>query len=398
MVRFASLCSIASFSMVLAAALVVGAPDAFAHGSHAVPPPAADPAVYTPPVGAGWWEALYGRLDHAMTTILKAANKGDSVGPFLMILALAFAYGVVHAVGPGHGKLLLGSFMTATNAPARLGITMAVAAAAIQALLAISVVLVVAIGLQGVADAVPALQSTVGTVSFVLLTVLGLMIVLRQLAAFDWLPKPIAQLAPASMCACCAHDHAGGHAKEAVAQHGHHGHQPHHHAHDHGHSHDHGCGHGHGTGHGQDHAHKSCGHHHHDHQHHHHHHGGHAHAPAHGHKHTDPAQDASLSAIGVAGVTLSMGMRPCTSAFAILLLALANNVLALGIAATLAMAVGVACTLILVAVFAVDVRQYANAALSQRWMPTHATGFVTLIAGALLTSVAFVGLVQAATQ
>ncbi|MEL6872500.1 MAG: hypothetical protein AAFO62_06845, partial [Pseudomonadota bacterium] len=101
--------------------------------------------------------------------------------------------------------------------------------------------------------------------------------------------------------------------------------------------------------------------------------------------------------LGVVGVIASMGARPCTSAFAILLLALANNQLWLGVVATFAMALGVAMTLMLVAVFSVDVREYARVALKRSSLPENAVGVVSLVAGALLASVAFVGLVQAAT-
>ncbi|MEM9028150.1 MAG: hypothetical protein AAGC70_07255 [Pseudomonadota bacterium] len=328
--------------------LLAHAPDGFAHGVHgAVPPP--EGSAYSPPPDAGWWEAIYGRIEHSIGAMLKLARDGDGFGPMVSIMLLAFGYGILHAIGPGHGKLLLSSYMTATDAPATLGIAIAIAAAAFQAAIAISVVLIVAVGLQGLANLVPALQSVVNMISLLLLTALGATIVLRQLAALDWLPQPMARLAPASTCACCGHGPAA------------HDHAAHSHA-------------GHST------VHHHQGHHHHDHA-----------------ADIDERKHIPLSTFGVAGVVFSMGARPCTSAFAILLLALANDLLVLGIAATLAMALGVACTLAVVAVVSVDIRQHAGAALKRVWLPDNAKGLLSLIAGTLLTSVALAGLVQAAT-
>jgi len=348
-----------NLAVILLAAVtivVTSAPDVIAHGVHAPMKPA-DGATFVPPQDATWWDVVYGRIGHEMGALLKMARDGG-VGPWVAVLMLAFGYGVVHAVGPGHGKLLLASYMTATRAPVILGVAIALAAAAIQAAIAIAVVLIVAVGLEGVATAGPALQNSVHAVSLMLLAALGLAIVLRQLAAFNWLPQPIARVAPVATCACCSHeDHAHGH-----APHHHAGHHEHNHHRDHGHEHRH--AHVHDDGH-DNHGHGAAG---------------------------DP-----VATLGIMGTAVSMGARPCTSAFAILLLALANNLLLLGIAATIAMAFGVACTLVLVAVLSVDLRKHAAAVLQRTWLPQNAVGMVSLIAGTLLTTVALAGLVQAAT-
>ncbi|MEL6297210.1 MAG: hypothetical protein AAFQ45_01440 [Pseudomonadota bacterium] len=337
---------IAHLLLVAAIATLAALPDALAHGVHG-PASQSDGPVYVPPADATWWDAIYGGIAHNIAAMVKSARAGLEIGPVLSVLLLAFGYGVLHAVGPGHGKLLLASYMAATRAPVPIGIAIALAAAAVQATIAIAVVLVVALGLQGVANAVPALQGAVNVVSLLLLAALGLAIVLRQLLALDLLPQPVARAVPTSTCVCCGHsDHTA---------HGHRGHHPH------------------DTHHYRDND---------------------AHAD---HGSTHHAEGETVSKLGIAGVALSMGARPCTSAFAILLLALANNLLWLGIVATLAMAVGVACTLVLVAVFSVDLRDYAHTVLQRSALPSTALNVVTLIAGALLASVSCVGLVQAAT-
>ena len=328
-----------------AAALITSSPDALAHGIHD-PVSSPNATAHMPHPDAGWWAAAYGRVEHDIGAMFKAARSGDALGPLLSVMLLAFGHGVLHAIGPGHGKLLLASYMTATRAPAVLGAAIALAAAGVQAAIAISVVLTVAVGLKGLADTVPALQNMVNTASLLVLTALGLAIVLRQLAALKWLPQPIARRVPASTCVCCGHD---------------------------------------------DHAHGAMRHQHPVHDHH-----------SHRHRNTnaqgEDRQHFPLSTLGVIGVACSMGARPCTSAFAILLLALANDLLGLGIAATVAMALGVACTLAMVAVFTVDVRNNAGVAFKRALLPDNAMGMISLGAGALLTSIAIAGLAQAAAK
>ena len=342
--------SIAVMLFAATVVLLLCTPEGLAHGTHG-PVSVTDGTAYTPPPGAGWWETIYGHIVHNMGSMLRLARNGDELGPFVTIMVLAFGYGILHAVGPGHGKLLLASYMTATHAPASLGIAMAFAAAVIQAAIAIFVVLIVSAGFQGLATTVPALQNTVNIVSLLLLTGLGVAIVLRQLAALQLLPRQVARMAPALTCACCSH-HESAH---GAAHHHHHRHHHHHH-------------------HQQD-SHHGL-------------HENHAHEP----------QRPMVSAMGAMSVTLSMGARPCTSAFAILLLALANDLLIFGIAATLAMALGVALTLAMIAVFSVDLAQHARSALKRWWLPDNAMGVLSLAAGMLLTTLALVGLAQAAAQ
>lgn len=330
-------------AFALGFAWLANSPDALAHGVHGPLTPS-QIETYTPPPNAGWWEITYDRVQRYLEATLKIARDDGGLGPLLSIVLLAFGYGILHAVGPGHGKLLLASYMTATNAPVGTGVVIAFAAAAIQALIAISIVLVVALGLQGLSESIPALQSYVNAVSLALLVALGLAIVARQLAVLGWLPEPIAQMTAIPTCACCGHgDHKGEHSHTHV---GHHGHGASHHHHE-----------------GQE-------------------------------VMLERAQSQFLGAVGLAA---SMGMRPCTSAFAILLLALANGLLGLGVLATLAMAAGVAMTLAMVAVISVDAREHAGTALQRSWLPENAMGVLSLCAGVLLTSLALAGLVRAAT-
>lgn len=49
------------------------------------------------------------QAQNALATSLRHLRAGDS-GAFLALIGIAFTYGVFHAVGPGHGKVLIGGY------------------------------------------------------------------------------------------------------------------------------------------------------------------------------------------------------------------------------------------------------------------------------------------------
>ncbi|WP_321416997.1 hypothetical protein [uncultured Desulfobacter sp.] len=50
-----------------------------------------------------------------MTTLIRLAKKTGETAPLLWVLAAAFAYGMVHSAGPGHGKALALSYIVSIN-------------------------------------------------------------------------------------------------------------------------------------------------------------------------------------------------------------------------------------------------------------------------------------------
>ena len=58
---------------------------------------------------------LQQELNAAISSTFREIGDGNSLIPILTILGIAFIYGVVHALGPGHGKLLVSSYFLRNN-------------------------------------------------------------------------------------------------------------------------------------------------------------------------------------------------------------------------------------------------------------------------------------------
>lgn len=129
---------------------------------------------------------------------------------------------------------------------------------------------------------------------------------------------------------------------------------------------------------------------HHDPAHHHHddHGHGHAHGPACGHAHLPPPVAGGRSLLAAVGVVLAVGIRPCTGALIVLVLALANGLFLAGIVAVLVMAAGTAVTVSVLAALSVQAKLALLRLMrgSERWLVlAGAAGW--LVGGFLLAAI-----------
>ncbi len=109
---------------------------------------------------------------------LDAAQTSSSAA--LWLAGVAFAYGVFHAAGPGHGKAVITSYMLANEKALRRGVPLAALAALWQALVAIMIVGVAAALLNVTAAKMTAATHTVETISYVFIAALGAWLVWRK--------------------------------------------------------------------------------------------------------------------------------------------------------------------------------------------------------------------------
>lgn len=182
------------FALVLATMTVAGV--AHATQPFAMPGTSGSPAATeAPPVDASNGSAFgfaKGPLAYAMAAqqsyyrgmarALRALNLEHSLTAAWTLVSLSFAYGIFHAVGPGHGKVVVTSYLLADEREIKRGVLLAFLSSFAQALTAIVAVaaLAVVLGLahRAVADAVPLIER----VSFALLTGLGAWLLWRSVA------------------------------------------------------------------------------------------------------------------------------------------------------------------------------------------------------------------------
>lgn len=289
----------------------------------------------------GWVLAQQSEFYRAMSAAVRAAkNDGSAVWT---LLGIAFAYGIFHAAGPGHGKAVISSYLVANEETARRGIVLSFVSALAQAVVAVFVVGIGAWLLNVTAKAMCDAERVIEIASYGLVAAFGARLIWVKGGGFARALQTArtpreSRLSPATAAATVAsghvqssHDHAHVHRHEHADEHGH-PHQ-HHHRHDHGNLHH---GHAHDHGHLDD---EHCGH-------------------SHGPEPKDLAGPGGWTR-GMSAA-LAVGLRPCSGAILLLVFALAQGLFWAGVAATFVMAVGTAITVATIAVVAVSAKGVAR--------------------------------------
>ncbi len=246
----------------------------------------------------------------SMTVALKEMR--DNPAAVLTLAGLSFLYGVLHAAGPGHGKVVISSYLLANRSTLKRGIALSFASSFVQALSALVVVGLGFLVLRQLSISMTQTTQAFEIGSYALVAALGAFMLVRKLSSMR-------RRKPVSLGA-------------AVAT-GHHDHVHHDHHHDHAHHHDH-----------KHHSHaegevcSTCG---------------HAHMPG-------PAQVESVGNWRDAlAVIFAVGLRPCSGALIVLTFAFINQLWLAGILSVLTMALGTAITVSALASLAVGARNVA---------------------------------------
>ena len=80
------------------------------------------------------------RANAEIAAHMNAIQRGDDLGAFFLGLAIAFAYGVIHAFGPGHGKFIIVSYFLGREVRVARGVVMAVQVAIVHVIAAVIIV------------------------------------------------------------------------------------------------------------------------------------------------------------------------------------------------------------------------------------------------------------------
>ena len=163
------------------------------------------------------------RANAEIASHMNAVEQGDDLAAFLLGLTITFVYGMVHAFGPGHGKLVIVSYFLGRETRVMRGVVMAVQVAVVHVIAAVVVVWLADFVLRsgfgiGLSE-VPGVRAA----SFLIIFGIGVYMLYRALRA---------STAPAAGAAL-GHDQVHAHAH----RHGHGHHQGHGHRHDDAHGH-----------------------------------------------------------------------------------------------------------------------------------------------------------------
>jgi len=228
----------------------------------------------------------------------------------LVLMGLSFAYGIFHAVGPGHGKAVISSYLLASGDTLKRGIAISFASALVQALTAIVVVSVGTILLGVTAMTMTRATDALEIASYALIAICGVWLLWTRLRRPETAMAGVTSAPRAHVHdAHCIHNlsfSANGSLAATAAP-----------------SRSFSC---------------ECG---------------HSHAP-------DPASlSGPLTLRSAAAAVLAVGIRPCSGAIIVLVFALSQKLYLAGIASVLMMALGTGLTVAALATLAVKAKDVA---------------------------------------
>jgi nickel/cobalt transporter (NicO) family protein len=125
-----------------------------------------------------------GELRHRMAELVRRAGTEGVLGPLAALLALAFGYGVLHAAGPGHGKVVAMTLILSRKAPVRAGVLFGFGIAFVHGLSGtLSVLALYGILEVGVSGSLAKVTTVTQAASFGLISIIGLGILLANVRA-----------------------------------------------------------------------------------------------------------------------------------------------------------------------------------------------------------------------
>ena len=253
-----------------------------------------------PESGPGFWSGLVLEIQtvqrdlHRQLAAAMQAVQAEGAAAAWALVVLSFLYGVFHAAGPGHGKVVISTYLLTQESHLRRGVALSLIASLAQGVTAILIV-EATVGLLGLTfRRAEATATGFEAVSYGLVAFVGAILVVTRARRLHARLKQVPVVSD---------------------------HKPLH-GHDHQHGHDEACSH--------------CG---------------HAHGP------TRNDVEAPVSVRTLVGLILSVGIRPCSGAVIVLLAAHAMGLRWAGVGAVLAMSLGTGLTVSLLATLSVYARK-----------------------------------------
>ncbi len=137
------------------------------------------------------------QLREKMSSLIREAKTKQTLAPFFILIASGFAYGVVHAAGPGHGKAVALSYILSCRPNFFHGIVFGNIVALTHGFSAICFVLTVKYLLNaGFSSSLETMTNITQTISYALITCLGLFIFFTTI--IKWIKNKAIQHKPST--------------------------------------------------------------------------------------------------------------------------------------------------------------------------------------------------------
>jgi nickel/cobalt exporter len=130
-----------------------------------------------------WFAAAQAWITDIFTTAMRNMEQGRSAGTIGLALLIAFAYGAIHTLGPGHGKAVVISYFVGTGGSLRRGVSMGGRIAVMHVLSAVVVVFLLDFAVRQATGAAPSDYRLIRLGSYALIVAIGAVMLWRALAA-----------------------------------------------------------------------------------------------------------------------------------------------------------------------------------------------------------------------
>ena len=120
-------------------------------------------------------------LQRTLAMSVKGLKTDNPMAGALTLAALSFLYGILHAVGPGHGKTIISSYVVANEETVRRGVIISFIAAGLQALTAVALVGLLLFGLNATGLQINAWSNRLESLSYAMIAIVGLYLLITQL-------------------------------------------------------------------------------------------------------------------------------------------------------------------------------------------------------------------------
>jgi ABC-type nickel/cobalt efflux system permease component RcnA len=129
------------------------------------------------------------RLNQTLSRHVRQAARGESAHAVVMVLGVAFVYGVLHAIGPGHGKVVVASLVLGRGTGRTRAIAIGFVVSLLQIVSSIGLVTVLAFALGYRGTEVVERSVGVELVSYGLIGLVGLYMVADAALPDRWRPR-----------------------------------------------------------------------------------------------------------------------------------------------------------------------------------------------------------------